>query len=82
MTAAEQHCREGQSETSRDWEYEKVTREKINRERGWGVSCGAAGDRGGHEREGEHAAVLDTFQGRKPLFPRGNLWLCNKGNSV
>lgn len=31
---------------------------------------------------GQHAAEPDTFQPVNLHFPRGNLWLCNLGNSV
>lgn len=36
----------------------------------WRGGLGAVGERGGHEEEGEHAAELDTFQGRKTSFPQ------------
>lgn len=36
----------------------------------WRDGLGAAGEKGGHEGEGEHAAELDTFQSRKPSFPQ------------
>lgn len=35
----------------------------------WRGGLGAAGERGGPEGEGEHAAELDTVQGCKPSFP-------------
>ena len=36
----------------------------------WRGGLGAPGERGGHEGEGERAAELDTFEGRKPSFPQ------------
>lgn len=39
LTLTEQHRMKGWSETNREGEDEKVRQMKINRERGWGVSC-------------------------------------------
>lgn len=48
----------------------------------WRGGLGAAGERGGPVGKGEYAAELIHFRAVNLNFPRGNLWLCNVGNSL
>lgn len=48
----------------------------------WKGGLRVVGERGGPEGEGEYAAELIHFRAVNLNFPRGNLWLCNVGNSL
>lgn len=45
----------------------------------WRGGRRAAGERGGPEGEGEHAAELNTFQGCKPSFPQRKSVVMQRG---
>lgn len=84
-TGCEEHGREGWRKGGGG--ERKASEDKQGERLGSLVRCGEGvlGKRekgGAPEQEGEYAAELIHFRAVNLNFPRGNLWLCNVGNSL